>query len=131
MNECLIVRQEVQECIDADQSSDQRYECVVAPEPVFEHHLNYTMSRSYNRYVARGWESKSVEEQISDRQIESKKSNKNKLSREQIERQTKREGIVLARSRTVTALETVRDGRYRALLQRTLEHLDQELAKLK
>ena len=89
------------------------------------------MSGSYNRYVARGWESKSVEEQISDRQIESKKSNKNKLSREQIERQTKREGILLARSRTVTALETVRDGRYRALLERTLEHLEQELAKLK
>jgi len=95
------------------------------------HDLNFTMDERYNRYVARGWESKSVEEQISERQTESKKSNKNKLSREEIERQTKREGIMLARSRTVSALESVRDDRYRVLLERTLEHLDEELAKLK
>jgi len=80
--------------------------------------------------VARGWESKSVEDQISERQTESKKFNKNKLSRAEIERQTKREGILLARSRTVNALESVRDSRYRALLELTLEHLDDELRKL-
>jgi hypothetical protein len=80
--------------------------------------------------VARGWESKSVEEQISERQSEKQTSAKKKPTRLEIEKKTKREGILLARSRAATALESTRDDRYRALLQRTLDHLDEELSKL-
>jgi hypothetical protein len=80
--------------------------------------------------VARGWESKSVEEQISERQSESETSGKKKPSRFEIEQRAKREGILLARSRTLTALESTQDKRYRALLERTLAHLDSELKKL-
>jgi hypothetical protein len=80
--------------------------------------------------VARGWESKSVEEQISERQSEKQTSAKKKPTRQEIEKKTKREGILLARSRAATALESTGDDRYRALLQRTLEHLDEELSKL-
>jgi hypothetical protein len=80
--------------------------------------------------VARGWESKSVEDQISERQTQSQNPQKDKLSPEDLERKARRAGILLARTRTVTAMEASRDDRYRALLQRTLEHLDSELEKL-
>jgi hypothetical protein len=80
--------------------------------------------------VARGWESKSVEDQITERQAESTAPGKQKTARKDVEQRAKREGIRLVRSRTVTALESTHDQRYRALLERTLAHLDSELAKL-
>ena len=80
--------------------------------------------------MARGWESKSVEDQISERQSETQTPAKKKPTRQEIEKKTKREGILLARSRAASALESTRDDRYRALLQRTLDHLDEELSKL-
>jgi hypothetical protein len=80
--------------------------------------------------VARGWESKSVEEQVSEKQAEGRKPVKSKRSPLEIERNSKRNSIMLARSRTVSAMESARDERYRALLKRTLDHLDSELEKL-
>ena len=38
--------------------------------------------------------------------------------------------MLLARSRTVAAMEIASDNRYRDLLRRTLDHLDSELKKL-
>ena len=80
--------------------------------------------------MARGWESKSVEDQITERQAESNSPGKSTATRKEVEQRAKRESIRLARSRTVTALESTQDQRYRTLLERTLEHLDSELAKL-
>jgi hypothetical protein len=80
--------------------------------------------------VARGWESKSVEDQISEREAKVKTPDQKKPSLREIEQKSKREGILLVRTRTVTALESTRDERYRTLLQRTLAYLDSELAKL-
>jgi hypothetical protein len=83
--------------------------------------------------MARGWESKTVEEQINERQSEPGTPgipDNKKPGRRETERRTKRESIRLARSRTVTALESTHDERYRALLETTLAHLDSELAKL-
>jgi hypothetical protein len=80
--------------------------------------------------VARGWESKSVEDQINDRAAEAQNLKKNKPSPHDLEQKAKREGILLARSHTAAILESARDERYRTLLTRTLEHLDAELAKL-
>jgi hypothetical protein len=80
--------------------------------------------------VARGWESKSVEDQISERAAEAKDSIKQKPSPFEIEQKSKKQGILLARTRTMTALEATQDDRYRELLQRTLDHLDSELRKL-
>jgi hypothetical protein len=80
--------------------------------------------------VARGWESKSVEEQVSNKQAESETPDKKKPSLFEIERNSKRESIRLARSRASRELQSTHDDRYRALLERTLAHLDSELAKL-
>jgi len=88
----------------------------------------YRGSIVYTADVARGWESKSVEEQINEHEAETTKANK--PSRHEIEQQAKRNGILLARSRTMSVLESTQDERYRALLKRTLDHLDSELAKL-
>jgi hypothetical protein len=81
--------------------------------------------------VARGWESKSVEEQITEHETRTPGRPNHKPSRRELEQKAKREGILLARSRTVSMLESTQDDRYRVLLQRTLDHLDSELAKLK
>jgi len=80
--------------------------------------------------MARGWESKSVEDQINERKAEAEKPGKQKASPGDIQQNAKREGILLARVRTAWVLESTRDERYRALLKRTLDHLDSELAKL-
>jgi len=81
--------------------------------------------------VARGWESKSVEDQINDRKAEAQRpAGTEKRSPRDIQLRSMREGILLARSRTVSAMESTGDERYRALLKRTLDHLDAELAKL-
>lgn len=84
----------------------------------------------YTDVVARGWESKSIEEQISEREAEAQAKTKKRPSPQEIQQNSKRESILLARSRTVAAMESARDERYRALLKRTLDHLESELAKL-
>jgi len=80
--------------------------------------------------VARGWESKSVEEQISEREAEAQSAGKPKLSRHQLEQRAKREGMLLARARTLSSLETTRDERYRCMLERALAHLDSQIAEI-
>ena len=80
--------------------------------------------------MARGWESKSVEEQISQREVDSQKSAKQILTPRQLELRSQRESILLARSRILCSLESACDSRYRALLERSLSHLDTQLARL-
>jgi hypothetical protein len=80
--------------------------------------------------VARGWESKSIEDQIAEREAEAQKANAPQLTPTQLEHRAKREGLMLARCRTVASLETARDARYRAMLERALAHLDSQLAEL-
>jgi hypothetical protein len=84
----------------------------------------------YTGLVARGWESKSIEDQINERTADAESSGKKKLSPGEIEKQSRRDSILLSRSRALAALESTVDERYRALLRRTLEYLDSELAKL-
>jgi transposase len=80
--------------------------------------------------MARGWESKAVEDQMA--QLESDKRDRAKpaLTPAEMERQAQRDGLLLSRTRTLTALQTACDPRYRALLERTLAHVDEELARL-
>ena len=80
--------------------------------------------------MARGWESKSVEDQINERNAEAEAAKKKRISPAERERRAKRDGILLARTRTLTKLESTHDPRYRALLERTLAHLDSQLADL-
>lgn len=80
--------------------------------------------------MARGWESKSVEDQKDAAEAARAAAAKRQLSPEEAARQTAREGLLLSRARTLNALRGACDARYRALLETTLAHVDEELKKL-
>jgi hypothetical protein len=80
--------------------------------------------------MARGWESKSVEDQINQKEDPSNTSRNPKQNRAQTAIRQKRESLVLARAHTMSSLGSTSDTRYRAFLERTLEDLDQQIAGL-
>jgi len=83
-----------------------------------------------NLPMARGWESKAVEEQISAREDAAKTPPKMALAPIELQRRAKRESLLLARTRTLNALESARDERYRVQLEQALVHLDSELGQI-
>ncbi len=79
--------------------------------------------------MARGWESKSVEEQIEaarSRQGESKP----RLTPEQIDVARKCDSLLLQRTRIIRELENCRDERYRKTLSDGLAYLEAQLTEL-
>lgn len=80
--------------------------------------------------MARGFESKSVQEQWQDAEAERDQRRKPKKSAEQMERDKKREGLELSRRRIFHELEAATNERRREQLRAALAHLDGELAKL-
>jgi hypothetical protein len=78
--------------------------------------------------VARGWESKSVEEQQAEAIVPA--STKPHLTPEQILVQRQRQGLLLARQNVLQQLEMARSPRHREQLQRALNDLDAQLAQL-
>lgn len=78
--------------------------------------------------MARGWESKSVESQQSD---SGSAQGKRRPTAEEIERERKREGLLLSRKRVVNDLETARNEVHRAALENALQFLDDQLQNLK
>ena len=84
----------------------------------------------YNVCVARGWESKSVEDQISARENEASVAASARLSPQQRDLKARREGLQLARKRTLDMIEATRGESFRAQLRLALAHLDAELEKL-
>ena len=84
----------------------------------------------YNCCMARGWESKAVEDQMGAAEAEREARARPTITAEEAALRERRNGLLLSRSRTVDSLAAARDPRYRALLERSLEHLDAELAAL-
>jgi hypothetical protein len=80
--------------------------------------------------MARGWESKSIESQQGEATAAREARKAPALTPEAIERQSRREGLLLSRSRTLSALQGACHAGHRALLERTLAHLDQALAEI-
>ncbi len=78
--------------------------------------------------MARGWESKSVEDQIAA--AEERRRQGVKLTPEQIERERKRDSLQLQRTRVLRDLEACTDPRYRKTLESGLAYLDSQLAEL-
>jgi hypothetical protein len=78
--------------------------------------------------MARGWESKSVEEQqaAAGAQVESKQ----RLTPEQAARRQEREAIELSRRRVLQQLQSVQEPRHRQMLESALSELDTRLARL-
>lgn len=82
--------------------------------------------------MARGWESKSVEEQQSTATATAAAAvrARSPLSEVEIERRHRRESIELERVRVMHDLEAAHNPRYQKMLQLALAHLDQKLADL-
>lgn len=78
--------------------------------------------------MARGWESKSVEEQQSaaGTQVESKQ----RLTPEQAARRQAREAIDLSRRSVLQQLQAVENPRHRQMLEIALTELDERMARL-
>jgi hypothetical protein len=78
--------------------------------------------------MARGWESKSVEDQISAAVISPRRAiGPQAPAPEVLESIRKRETILLSRTRVVRELESVRNPRYRVQLTKALAELDAQL----
>jgi hypothetical protein len=79
--------------------------------------------------VARGWESKSVQEQIAAARARHGET-KPRLTPEQIEVARKCDALLLHRTRVLHDLENCRDERYRQTLANGLAYLEAELSTL-
>lgn len=79
--------------------------------------------------MARGWESKSVQDQM-DAAASRRASREPQPSPDEIARQRKRESLLLHRTRVLRDLENCLDPRYRKTLSEGLSYLDAQLAEL-
>jgi hypothetical protein len=77
--------------------------------------------------MARGWDSKAVEDQQAAAEAAKETRSKPARTAEQRERRVKREGLLLARAKIVSDLESAGDERYRAMLEQAIAHLDREI----
>ncbi len=82
----------------------------------------------YNGLMARGWESKSVEEQqsVANTQVESKQ----RLTPQQAAQEQARMAVELSRRRVLQQLQAVQNPRHRQMLEIALSELDERLARL-
>lgn len=80
--------------------------------------------------MARGWESKSVEDQISEAEAEKALRSKPVLSLAEREREARRQSLLLSRSQILERIKLARNARYRAQLEAALEHVEIQLREL-
>jgi hypothetical protein len=79
--------------------------------------------------VARGWESKAVEDQIAASE-ERRSIAKDARGPDELERESRRQGLLLSRAKVAGDLERARDERYRAALQHALDYIDRQIDSL-
>ena len=79
--------------------------------------------------MARGWESKSVEEQQAQAASTVQKGRR-PLTPEQLAKERKQQGLLLARRRVQQQLEVARHPQHRDMLQRALADLEAQLSQL-
>ncbi len=81
--------------------------------------------------MAKGWESKSVEEQQSlAAQVPLTEEDRERLSRERIETLRHTQALQMNRARVLEQMEKASNERYRAMLQQELDFLQAEIEKL-
>ena len=86
--------------------------------------------------MARGWESKDVESQVEEKQLEPKKAPeapslpRGQKTPEQIRVDQERNGLQLSRTRIVNDLESATNPHHRKSLEAALAFLDQKLSQL-
>ena len=78
--------------------------------------------------MARGWESKSVEDQIAEAAAR-QPSTRRELTPEQRAAEAKRMTLTLSRTRILQDLQVACDPRHRAMLERALADVDEQLRR--
>jgi len=79
--------------------------------------------------VARGWESKSVELQQQEASLSSG-DDRRRLTPEQKEIESRKEGLKLSRNRILEQLRSGPNPRYRQILEQALAELDEQIVRL-
>jgi hypothetical protein len=80
--------------------------------------------------MARGWESKSVEQQ-QEEMSEERKTVRPPISPEQQQRNRKHEGLLLSRKRLAQQLQAAGNPRHRQILEQAIAELDSQLSSFK
>ena len=80
--------------------------------------------------MARGWESKAVEFQMDAAEARASQPKAVQASAEQLNAQRERESIELSRTRVLQDLASATNPKYKDLLQRSLQFLDEKLRAL-
>ena len=80
--------------------------------------------------MARGWESKSVEDQIGAAEAAKEAQAKPHLSPQDRERETRRQSLLLSRAQIIGRLKGATNTRYRTQLEKTLQHLEEQLREM-
>ena len=78
--------------------------------------------------MARGWESKSVEQQQEEAAAES--VHRKPLTREQIQTENRRKGLELSRQHMLQQIQAASNPKHREMLVRALADLDNQLKSL-
>jgi len=77
--------------------------------------------------MARGWESKSVEDQIGAAEAERELRSKPHLSNRQRQKEDQKKSLLLSRSQILSRMRAAANPRYRAQLQSALDHVEAQL----
>ncbi len=80
--------------------------------------------------MARGWESKAVEDQIASAEADKEVRPKGPISQGDRDKQAQRQALLLSRTDVLNRLQAAQNERYRAQLQMALEHLEGKLREL-
>jgi len=80
--------------------------------------------------MARGWESKSVEDQIGAAEAERELRASRKISAAEREQSERKQSLLLSRSLILSRLKAARDPRYRAQLKVALDQFDEQLREI-
>ena len=77
--------------------------------------------------MARGWESKSVEDQMSAAEANRDAQIKPHFSAVEREQRERKQSLLLSRAQIVDRLKVVQNPRYRAQLESALQHVEAQL----
>ena len=79
--------------------------------------------------MARGWESKAVEDQIAASE-ERRAAAKVARGPDELERESRRQGLLLSRAKVAGDLARARDERHKVALQQALDYIDIQIKSL-
>ncbi|HKP36320.1 MAG TPA: hypothetical protein VJT71_05640 [Pyrinomonadaceae bacterium] len=77
--------------------------------------------------MARGWESKSVEDQVADAEAAKEARAKRQLSEQEREKLLRRQSLLMSRAQISDRLKKATNARYRAQLELALKDLEDRL----